>query len=302
MDCAEIATNSRPLKGIVLAGGRGTRLMPATLPISKQLLPVYDKPMIYYPLSTLMLTGIRDILLIATPEDLPRFKRLLGEGQQWGIRIQYAVQDQPLGLAHAFIVAEDFIDGQRSALVLGDNIHYGANFSSMLCKASEFEKGMVIFAYRVSDPQRYGVIEFTDNFEILSIEEKPMRPKSNYAVTGLYFVDEQAPRMARELKPSQRGELEICDLQNWYLRQNALTMKVMDRGSAWLDTGTYDSMMDSALFVQTLERRQGIKIACPEEIAFRKGWISRSELIALAKEIWNSPYGEYLNNVASEFA
>lgn len=300
MEEYKLGEPGRTLKGIVLAGGQGTRLMPATLPISKQLLPIYDKPMVYYPLSTLMLAGIREMLLISTEEDLPRFKKLLGNGQKWGICLEYAIQNEPLGLAHAYSVAEDFLEGQRSALVLGDNIHYGANFESMLNSASGFLNGMVVFAYRVSDPQRYGVIEFNDKFEVLSIEEKPVRPRSSYAITGLYFADEQAPRIVRELHPSARGELEICDLQNWYLRHNQLDLRIMDRGSAWLDTGTYDSMMDSSLFVQTLERRQGIKIACPEEIAFRKGWISKNDLQGLALEIEKSPYGEYLQTVARE--
>ncbi|MDR2326041.1 MAG: glucose-1-phosphate thymidylyltransferase RfbA [Acidovorax sp.] len=280
-------------KGIILAGGSGTRLHPATLAISKQLLPVYDKPMIYYPLSTLMLAGIRDILIISTPQDTPRFEQLLGDGSQWGLRLQYAVQPSPDGLAQAFLIGEAFLDGAPSALVLGDNIFYGHDFQGLLKKA-DAQQGATVFAYHVQDPERYGVAEFDATGQVLSLEEKPVQPKSNYAVTGLYFYDSQVVDMAKSLKPSPRGELEITDLNRLYLEQGQLNVQLMGRGYAWLDTGTHDSLLEAGQFIATLEQRQGLKVACPEEIAFRSGWIDAAQVEKLAQPLLKNGYGKYL--------
>ena len=281
-------------KGIILAGGAGTRLHPATISISKQLLPVYDKPMIYYPLSALLLAGIRDILIISTPQDTPRFEQLLGDGSPWGIHLEYAVQPRPEGLAQAFIIGKEFIGANPSALVLGDNIFYGHNFVSLLDNAARRTDGATVFAYHVQDPQRYGVAEFDENGRVLSLEEKPREPKSNYAVTGLYFYDSQVTGLVRELRPSARGELEITDLNRLYLEQDRLQVEVMGRGYAWLDTGTHDSLMEAGLYIATLEKRQGLKVACPEEICFRKGWIDAAQLERLAKPLAKNGYGAYL--------
>ncbi len=292
--------NSNKRKGIILAGGSGTRLYPVTQSISKQLLPVYDKPMIYYPLSTLMLAGIQDILIISTPEDTPLFESLLSDGSHWGLNIQYKVQPSPDGLAQAFILGDTFIGNDLSALVLGDNIFYGHDFNALLVNAMERENGATIFAYHVHDPERYGVAEFDKSNKVLSLEEKPKTPKSNFAVTGLYFYDKDVVTMAKSLKPSARGELEITDLNRLYLEKEKLNVQIMGRGYAWLDTGTHDSLLEASQFIATLENRQGLKVSCPEEISYRRGWINASQLEKLAAPLSKNGYGQYLQGVLKE--
>jgi glucose-1-phosphate thymidylyltransferase len=291
---------THPRKGIILAGGSGTRLYPVTMALSKQLLPVYDKPMIYYPLTTLMLAGVIDILLISTPQDTPRFQELLGDGSRWGINLRYAVQAAPDGLAQAFIIGRDFIGNAESTLILGDNIYYGNELEKLLRRACSAQDCATIFAYHVTDPERYGVVEFDNARRAVSIEEKPAVPKSNYAVTGLYFYDRQVCDIAASIKPSARGELEITDINRIYLEQEKMKVEVMGRGMAWLDTGTHESLLDASQFIATIEKRQGLKIACPEEIAYRKGYISATQLDALAQPMKNNGYGRYLLNILQD--
>jgi len=287
-------------KGIILAGGSGSRLYPVTQAVSKQLMPVYDKPMVYYPLTTLMLAGIRDILLISTPHDIPHFTELLGDGSQWGLNIQYCVQPSPDGLAQAFTLGKDFVGTSPSALVLGDNIFYGHELVEQLCNANNRTTGATVFAYHVTDPERYGVVEFNEDYKAISIEEKPLKPRSNYAVTGLYFYDNQVCDIAASIKPSARGELEITDINRAYLEKNALSVEIMGRGYAWLDTGTHDSLLDAAGFIATLQKRQGLMVACPEEIAYRQGWISAEAVQKVADLLKKNSYGQYLSKILIE--
>ncbi len=288
------------MKGIILAGGSGTRLHPVTESVSKQLLPVYDKPMIYYPLSALLLAGIRDILIISTPADTPRFEQLLGDGERWGIQLQYAVQPSPDGLAQAFLIGKEFLAGEGCCLVLGDNIFFGHDFAKQVHAAADRKDGATVFAYAVHDPQRYGVVEFDENRKAISLEEKPANPKSRYAVTGIYFYDNQIVSVAESIKPSPRGELEITDVNRWYLERGQLTTELLGRGMAWLDTGTHDSLLEASLFIQTIEKRQGLKVACLEEIAYRQGYIDAAQLQKLALRMAKSSYGEYLKRIVDE--